>query len=119
MLLGGCALVVALALLIVIVDATAYLAAAARAQALADSAALAAAAVGHPQGDPGDPRHEAGRVVRAGEGRLLACDCPPGARQVRVEVSVEVPAVVITRHAARRVAASARATLAPPAHRPP
>lgn len=118
-LLGGCGLVVALALLIVTLDATAYLTAASRAHALADAAALAAATVSHPHGEPGDPHTEAGRVAVAGGGRLLACGCPPGATIVEVEVSVAVPAVVITRHAARRVAATARASLVPPARTPP
>lgn len=112
--LFGTAVATAALVLVLVVDATAYLVAASRAQAAADAVALAAIAVADPRArTPGDPAREAARVASAVAGRIDACDCAVGARSVTVEVSVAVPAVVVTRLAARRVTAVASAELRP------
>lgn len=112
---GGTAAAIGLVLLVVILDIGAYLAAAARAQAAADGAALAAVSLSDPRGrQAGSPRAAAERVAVANQGRLERCDCRPGTRHVKVAVSTEVRAVVITRYAARRVTAHAEARLVAP-----
>lgn len=112
--LFGTAIACAALVLVLIVDATAYLVAASRAQAAADAAALAAIALADPRaGQLGDPTREAARVATAASGRLEACRCGVGARSVDVAVSVAVPAIVVTRLAARRVTAVASAELRP------
>ncbi|HEX9888209.1 MAG TPA: hypothetical protein VGA69_01925, partial [Nitriliruptorales bacterium] len=89
--------------------------AAGRAQGAADAAALAAAAVAHPQrASRGDPVTEARRVTADWGARLDGCRCQRGRRDVEVAVSVEVRALLVTRFAGRRVTATARATLVPP-----
>ncbi len=97
---------------IVLVDVGGYLVAAARAQTLADSAALAAASANHPS-ELVDPTREARRVVEAAGGRLEACRCPRLAARVTVEVSVEVPGVMVPALGAARVRATAHAVLTP------
>lgn len=113
--LFGVSLVVGMLLSTVVLDATAYLVAAARAQTAADTAALAAATIAHPNGGRrGDPRAEAALIAREGGARLTGCACARGSEQVEVTVAVDVPALVIPRFAAREVTAVATATLVPP-----
>lgn len=110
----GVAVAAAALVLLLVVDAVAYLAAAARAQAAADAAALAAIVVADPRGRAeGHPAREAGRIADAAGVRLDVCACAVGARRVEVAVSAAVPALVVTRLAARRVTAVATAELRP------
>lgn len=112
--LFGTAMAAAALVLVLVVDLVAYLAAASRAQAAADAAALAAIVLADPRaGSLGDPHREAVRVATASAGRLESCSCSRGSERVRVELSVEVPAIVVTRLAARRVTAVATAELRP------
>jgi len=104
---------------VVTIDVAAYLVAAARAQSLADAAALAAVARDIPGSGARTGTEEAERVVAAGNGRLEVCDCLPGSEHARVTVSVIVPGLVIPTLGAGRVAADARAMLAPPAELAP
>jgi len=97
---------------IVLIDVGGYLVAAARAQTLADSAALAAASANHPS-ERTDPTREAQRVVSAGGGQLESCRCRRLAARVTVEVSVEVPGVMVPALGATRVRATASAMLTP------
>ncbi len=99
---------------VVTIDVAAYLVAAARAQSLADAAALAAVSRDIPGSGTRTSTAEAERVVAAGNGRLEVCDCHPGSEHARVTVSVIVPGLVIPSLGAGRVAADARAMLAPP-----
>ena len=110
----GVAVAAAALVLLLVVDVVAYLVAASRAQATADAAALAAIVVADPRGRAvGDPAREATRVATAAGARLDACTCVTGAASVEVAVSVAVPALVVTRLAARRVTAVATAELRP------
>ncbi|MBW3662903.1 MAG: hypothetical protein KY469_07365 [Actinobacteria bacterium] len=114
---GGLAAVMLVA--VAVLDLGAYLTAAVRAQAAADAAALAAAAVAHPHGRARGLPIEAARALAEAHGASLgSCSCATGSRTVEVSVSVDVPAVVVTRFAARRVVATASATLVPPAAAP-
>ncbi len=117
--LFGLALAVGALVLVLLVDLVAYLAAASRAQAAADAAAMAAVTVSDPRArSPGDPQAEARRVAEAATGRVESCVCRPGLTFSRVEVSVEVPAIVVTRLAGRRVRATSEAELRPPSRAP-
>ncbi len=108
------ALVVAGVAVVVLVDLFAYLAAAGRARSAADGAALAAAAVAHPRGGvPGSPVEAASRVAEEQGATLVRCACRRGARDVAVEVSVAVEALVVTRFTGRSIHAEAEATLVP------
>lgn len=102
---------------VLIVDVAAYLAAASRAQAAADAGALAAAAATDPRtGASRDPTASVEQVVAVTGARLERCECRSGGGRVTVHVSVPVPALVVTRLAARRVTATASAEvrLVPP-----
>ena len=101
------------------IDLGAYLVAAARAQTLADASALAAVAA-DPASDAGRRRIvEAERVALAGGGQLVACDCRRRSKASSVTVSLPVPGLVLPTLGASRVAADARAVLAPPDRRAP
>jgi hypothetical protein len=108
-------LVLATLAAVVVLELGGQLVAISRAAALADSAALAAVSA-DVSARPEAPRTAALRVVATGGGRLEACDCPPGARQVRVRVSVEVPGVLASRLGAARQGAEAQAVLRDAAH---
>jgi hypothetical protein len=112
-------LVAALLLGLATLELGAHLVARARASALADAAALAA--VSAQADEPAAvPRQAAAQVVAAGQGRLEACDCPPGTARAEVTVSVAVPGVVRPPLGAPRQAATAEAVLTHgvPARRP-
>ncbi len=114
--LFGVGFAAALMALVLVIDVGAYLLAASRAQGAADAAALAAAQRADPRArTPGDPRAAAARVAAASGGRLLDCACRRGQEVVTVTVRMSVPAILITRYAAREVAATARAHLVPAA----
>ncbi|MEX2328189.1 MAG: Rv3654c family TadE-like protein [Nitriliruptoraceae bacterium] len=98
---------------IVLIDVGGYLVAAARAQTLADSAALAAASASHPS-ERTDPTRAARQVVETGGGRMESCRCRRRMPGVTVEVSVEVPGVMVPALGATRVRATASAVLTQP-----
>lgn len=104
---------------LVTIDVAAYFVAASRAQSLADAAALAAVASDIPGSAARTGTAEAERVVAVGGGRLEHCDCRRGREHTRVTVSMPVPGLVIPSLGAGRVAAEARAMLAPPAELAP
>lgn len=116
MLLTGTSLIFLVLALIVTLDVGAYLLAARRAQAAADAAALAAASYANPRGwRSGDPILVARDVAARAGGRLVRCQCIVGDDgPVRVEVKFPVPAILLTRYAARSVQATSHATLVPP-----
>ncbi|HEX2027020.1 MAG TPA: hypothetical protein VHF25_03370 [Nitriliruptorales bacterium] len=112
--LSWAGLALAVVALVLVVDLAAYQAAALRAQGVADAAALAAVAAGHPRTtDAADGPGRAARVARAGGADLVACRCDRGARTVEVTVAVPVRAVALTRFAGRVVRATAEARLVP------
>ncbi|MEX2505118.1 MAG: hypothetical protein WD378_09720 [Egicoccus sp.] len=102
-------LAVALTSVIVLVDIASYLVAAARAQQVADAAALAAVSV-RIDDAWGDATAAAADVADAADARLESCHC--GGDEASVEVSVDVPGLVVPQRAgASRVTATAEATL--------
>jgi hypothetical protein len=88
-----------------------FLATRSQAQAAADAAALAAAPLTfRPFGSAGGPGEEAARLAAANGARLVRCDCPIdrsfAVRVVEVEVTREVPVLVLGNRRVRAVAAA-------------
>jgi hypothetical protein len=110
---------VGLLLGIAVIDVGAYLVAAAHAQGAADAAALAAVGVEVEPG-PVAPHQAAETTASRNDAELEACTCRSGGARAEVEVSVDVPGLLVPQIAGmQRVTAAAEAELAEPDGVPP